>query len=173
MRHFRPIQAHLHAESCGKLRLTARLAHAKLDLFPCLAEMECCADLAKHEDLMELLRDDLWHALYQAVKTSQLSNFVAAGQVLLYLWIYLGDHLLLQLEAFLRIFLLWLSRGSKSLLFQEAALEVKFYSCQSAADHDAQSTVSVEDDEVQEAIHSPAQFTADLVSHARPSSDHE
>lgn len=75
---------------------------------------------------MVLLREDLWQALFQAVKTMQLGALSGAGQIALSLWLHLGSHLLLQLEAFLQAILLRLAQGSRAAAsqHQEAALEV-------------------------------------------------
>ena len=74
-----------------------------------------------------MLREDLWQALLQAVRTSQLGALAGAGQVALSLWLHLGSQLLLQLEAFLQIILQRLAQGSRlsASQHQEAALEVR------------------------------------------------
>ena len=75
---------------------------------------------------MVLLREDLWQALFQAVRTLQLGALAGAGQVALSLWLHLGGQLMLQLEAFLQVILLRLAQGSRNAPshHQEAALEV-------------------------------------------------
>ena len=75
---------------------------------------------------MVLLREDLWQALFQAVKTLQLGALAGAGQVALSLWLHLGSQLMLQLEAFLQVILLRLAQGSRNAPthHQEAAMEV-------------------------------------------------
>ena len=85
------------------------------------------AEFAKHEDLMVMLREDLWQALLQAVRTLQLGALAGAGQVALSLWLHLGSQLLLQLEALLQIILQRLAQGSRlsASQHQEAALEVR------------------------------------------------
>lgn len=80
---------------------------------------------------MVLLREDLWQALFQAVRTLQLGALSGAGQVALSLWLHLGGQLLLQLEAFLQVILLRLAQGSRNAPshHQEAALEVNLSYC--------------------------------------------
>ena len=80
---------------------------------------------------MLLLREDLWGALFLAVRTGKLGTLAGAGQVALSLWSHLGPHLLLQLDAFLQSLLLRLAQGSRSAAsqHQEAALEVRYRLC--------------------------------------------
>lgn len=75
---------------------------------------------------MVLLREDLWQALFQAGAKPQLGTLAGGGQVALSLWANLGSHLLLQLDAFLQLILLYLGQSSRAPVHhQEAALEVR------------------------------------------------
>ena len=76
--------------------------------------------------LMAVLREDLLPALIQAARGHNLASLSRVCQVALLLYVYLGKHMLLQLEAFITLVLLRLAEGKGTAVVdqQEAALEV-------------------------------------------------
>ena len=76
--------------------------------------------------LMVVLREDLLPALIQAARGPNLASLSRVCQVALLLYVYLGRHMLLQLEAFITLVLLRLAEGKGTAVVdqQEAALEV-------------------------------------------------
>ena len=75
----------------------------------------------------QLLREDVWAAMTGAVAGGSLAALAGACQAALLLYVYLGRHLLLQLEAFLGRMLLRLAEGRPpgGAARQEAALEAR------------------------------------------------
>ena len=90
------------------------------------------AAFAQHDMMMTLIREDLFQAILQLGKTSNLACLSGVTQVVLGLYVHLGKHLLLQLEAYLNLVLLRVAEGKGAGLggggggsdHQEAALEV-------------------------------------------------
>ena len=76
--------------------------------------------------LMAVLREDLLPALIQAARGPNLASLSHVCQIALLLYVYLGKHMLLQLEAFITLVLLRLAEGKGTAVVdqQEAALEV-------------------------------------------------
>lgn len=80
--------------------------------------------------MMTLIREDLFQAILQLGKTSNLACLSGVTQVALGLYVHLGKHLLLQLEAYLNLVLLRVAEGKGGGAgggvpdHQEAALEV-------------------------------------------------
>ncbi|KAK9828895.1 hypothetical protein WJX72_002652 [[Myrmecia] bisecta] len=79
---------------------------------------------ARHETLMTALREELCPALFRAARTG-LAGLSGVAQVALSLYVHLGRHLLLQLEAIVDLLLLRLAegKGTQHIEQQEAALE--------------------------------------------------
>lgn len=81
---------------------------------------------------MTLIREDLFQAILQLGKTSNLACLSGVTQVVLGLYVHLGKHLLLQLESYLNLVLLRVAEGKGAGVggggggsdHQEAALEV-------------------------------------------------
>ena len=80
--------------------------------------------------MLSLIREDLFQALLQLGRTSNLACLSGVTQVALQLYVHLGKHLLLQLEAYLNLVLLRVAEGRGAGAggggsdHQEAALEV-------------------------------------------------
>lgn len=80
-----------------------------------------------HEMMMSLIREDLFQAVFHLAKTSNLACLSGVTQVALALYVHLGHHLLLQLEAYLNLVLMRVAEGKGGpggSDHQEAALEV-------------------------------------------------
>lgn len=80
-----------------------------------------------HEMMMSLIREDLFQAVFHLAKTSNLACLSGVTQVALVLYVHLGRHLLLQLEAYLNLVLMRVAEGKGGpggSDHQEAALEV-------------------------------------------------
>lgn len=81
--------------------------------------------LAEHPVLMHIIQEDLVKALFSVARTASLASLAGICQVSLALYVYLGRHLLLQIEALLGMLLLPLAegRGAISVDHQQIALE--------------------------------------------------
>jgi uncharacterized SAM-binding protein YcdF (DUF218 family) len=75
---------------------------------------------------MAMLREDLFQAFLIAARSANLAVLSGMCQLALSLYVYLGRHLLLQLEVFITSVLLRLAegKGATKIEQQEAALEV-------------------------------------------------